>query len=121
MNDTLKPKIIDVLKQCFDPEIPVDLWSLGLIYSIDIIEANDSKYDISITMSLTTPGCSMGQHMAQDIENKVGAMAEVGQVSVHVTFDPPWQPSMMTDEARTKLGFAPTETASSSNTTTEWE
>ncbi|MBL7014622.1 MAG: DUF59 domain-containing protein [Candidatus Marinimicrobia bacterium] len=121
MSDTLKPKIIDVLKQCFDPEIPVDLWNLGLIYSIDIIDGNDDKSDISITMSLTTPGCSMGHHMSQDIENKVGAMEETGQVNVNVTFDPPWRPEMMTDDARTKLGFPPTETAPKPKDNEEWE
>ena len=56
-------------------------------------------------MSLTTPGCSMGQHMAEDIEAKVSAMQEIGSVDVEVTFNPPWKPEMMTQEAREKLGF----------------
>ena len=70
----LKKDIITVLKSCYDPEIPLDLWSLGLIYDIDIIEVNEDKSKIDITMSLTTPGCSMGQHMADDIKSKVSKL-----------------------------------------------
>jgi len=103
-----KEKIIDVLKQCFDPEIPVDLWSLGLIYDIDIKESDNNKSDISITMTLTTPGCTMGSYMAEDIKMKLSAIDEVNSSEVDVTFDPPWKPEMMNDQAREKLGF-PTE------------
>ena len=101
----LKNKIIDILKQCYDPEIPVDLWNLGLIYDINIKDIASSKSDVDVLMSLTTPGCTMGQHMAEDIKSKVSAMEEIGDVNVEVTFDPPWKPDMMTDEARKKLGF----------------
>jgi len=104
----LKEKIIDVLKQCFDPEIPIDLWNLGLIYDIQFDENSQDKSDVNITMSLTTPGCSMGQFMANDIKTKVTAMDEVADCEVYVTFDPPWKPEMMTDYAREKLGFDPT-------------
>ena len=103
-----KEKIIDVLKQCFDPEVPVDLWSLGLIYDIDIKESDNNKSDISITMTLTTPGCTMGSYMAEDIKMKLSAIDEVNSSEVDVTFDPPWKPEMMNDQAREKLGF-PTE------------
>ena len=94
-----KEKIIDVLKQCFDPEIPVDLWSLGLIYDIDIKESDNNKSDISITMTLTTPGCTMGSYMAEDIKMKLSAIDEVNSSEVDVTFDPPWKPEMMNDQA----------------------
>ncbi len=100
-----KEKIIDVLKQCFDPEIPVDLWSLGLIYNIDIKESDNNKSDVSITMTLTTPGCTMGSYMAEDIKMKLSAIDEVNSSEVDVTFDPPWKPEMMNDQAREKLGF----------------
>ena len=103
----VKEKIIEVLQLCFDPEIPVDLWNLGLIYSIDINDNETESKDVHITMSLTTPGCTMGQHMAKDIKAKVSALDGVGNVDVEVTFDPPWNPEMMTDEARSKLGFDP--------------
>lgn len=104
----LNDKIIEVLKQCYDPEIPIDLWNLGLIYDIQFDEDADNKSDVKITMSLTTPGCSMGNHMANDIKTKVSEMDEVNDCEVTVTFDPPWKPEMMTDEARSKLGFDPT-------------
>ena len=101
----LKNKIIDILKQCYDPEIPIDLWNLGLIYNISIKKYDKGMSDVEVLMSLTTPGCTMGQHMAEDIKTKVTHMPEVNNVSVEVTFDPPWKPEMMTQEAREKLGF----------------
>ena len=111
-----------MLKQCVDPEIPVDLWNLGLIYSINIEEKKDEGSDIHITMSLTTPGCSMGQHMAEDIKQKVSTIKSVNEVQVDVTFDPPWKPEMMTEDAKQKLGFAPTPVANAEpQIKTEWE
>ncbi|OUX32141.1 MAG: hypothetical protein CBE24_03770, partial [bacterium TMED264] len=86
----MKAEIIDILKQCYDPEIPIDLWNLGLIYDIDFTISENDKRDIKITMSLTTPGCTMGQHMADDIKNKVKALKKINNVEVIVTFDPPW-------------------------------
>ena len=103
----MKAKIIDILKQCYDPEIPIDLWNLGLIYDINITTTENNKNDVKITMSLTTPGCTMGQHMADDIKNKVKALEKINNIEVTVTFDPPWTPEMMTDYAREKLGYDP--------------
>ena len=103
----MKAKIIDILKQCYDPEIPIDLWNLGLIYDIDMTTTENDKNDVKITMSLTTPGCTMGQHMADDIKNKVKALEKINNIEVTVTFDPPWTPEMMTDYAREKLGYDP--------------
>ena len=101
----LKNKIIDILKQCYDPEIPIDLWNLGLIYNIDIIKLEDDKSEVKVLMSLTTPGCTMGQQMAEDIKAKVSSITEISQVSVKVTFEPAWKPELMTQEAKEKLGF----------------
>ncbi len=98
-------EVIDVLKQCFDPEIPVDLWSLGLIYSIKISENSSGNSDVNIIMTLTTPGCSMGNVMAMDIKSKLEMNDSVDMADVEVTFDPPWAAEMMSDEARVKLGF----------------
>ena len=78
----LKEKIIDLLKQCYDPEIPIDLWSLGLIYNINITPVKNEISDVNITMSLTTPGCSMGQHMAEDIKTKVSSIEQVTLIIV---------------------------------------
>ena len=81
----LKKNIINVLKSCYDPEIPLDLWSLGLIYDIDIIEGNEDRSKVDITMSLTTPGCSMGQHMADDIKSKVSISATCSVILLLIT------------------------------------
>ena len=98
-------EIIDVLKQCFDPEIPVDLWSLGLIYDIKISKNSSGNSDVNIIMTLTTPGCSMGNVMAMDIKSKLEMNDSVNMADVEVSFDPPWTPEMMSDDARDKLGF----------------
>lgn len=121
-----KEDVIEVLKQCYDPEIPVDLWSLGLIYEIKIQESYEGKQsDVNIVMSLTTPGCGMGQHMADDIRNKLEVREDVNQAFVEVTFDPPWEPEMMSEEAKNKLGFAPSpstgQTGDPVKINTEWE
>jgi len=100
-----KNEVIDVLKQCYDPEIPIDLWSLGLIYDITIAKADNNKSDVSITMTLTTPGCSMGEHMAEDIKMKLKKNNNINSANVNMTFDPPWNPSLMNDKAKEKLGF----------------
>ena len=106
MSQIKEAKVIEILKQCYDPELPVDLWNLGLIYNIQIQEAYDeTKSDINIVMSLTTPGCTMGDQIAQDIRNKLEALGEVNQAFVEVTFDPPWNPEMITEEAKKKLGL----------------
>ena len=98
-------EVIDVLKQCFDPEIPIDLWSLGLIYSIKISENSSGNSNVNIIMTLTTPGCSMGNVMAMDIKSKLEMNDAVDMADIEVTFDPPWTPEMMSDDARNKLGF----------------
>ena len=118
----MKAKIIDILKQCYDPEIPIDLWNLGLIYDINMITTENNKNDVKITMSLTTPGCTMGQHMADDIKNKVKELEEINNIEVTVTFDPPWTPEMMTNYAREKLGYDPVKTKSiDQKINVEWE
>ena len=106
MSQVEENQIIEILKQCYDPELPVDLWNLGLIYSIQIQESYDeTKSDVNIVMSLTTPGCTMGEQMANDIKNKLENLDEINQAFVEVTFDPPWNPEMITDEAKEKLGI----------------
>ena len=107
----LKKQIIRLLKECYDPEIPVDLWSLGLIYQIDLSDSENGQSLVDITMSLTTPGCTMGQQMANDIKTKVSSIDSVDMVNVTVTFDPPWKPEMMDNNAREKLGFDPVQSS----------
>ena len=124
MSQIKESKVIEILKQCYDPELPVDLWNLGLIYNIQIQEAYDeTKSDINIVMSLTTPGCTMGDQIAQDIRNKLEALTEVNQAFVEVTFDPPWNPEMITEEAKKKLGLGITKLENHDHITIneEWE
>ena len=124
MSQIKEAKVIEILKQCYDPELPVDLWNLGLIYNIQIQEAYDeTKSDINIVMSLTTPGCTMGDQIAQDIRNKLEALTEVNQTFVEVTFDPPWNPEMITEEAKKKLGLGITKPENHDHITIneEWE
>lgn len=102
-----RQQVITVLKECYDPEIPIDLWNLGLIYDIDIQPASPAgDATVKVVMSLTTPGCGMGSYMARDIQEKVESLPGVSAAEVEVTFEPPWEPEMMSDEAREKLGFS---------------
>ena len=96
-----KDEIIEVLKTCYDPEIPIDLWNLGLIYKMKI---HDNSF-VEITMTLTTPGCSMANHIADDVKNKLLATNKIKDIEVNITFDPPWTPEMLTEDGKIKLGF----------------
>jgi len=124
MAQVKESQVIEILKQCFDPELPIDLWNLGLIYNIETQESYDELHsDVNIVMSLTTPGCTMGQQMSLDIKNKLEALDEVNQAFVEVTFEPPWNPEMMSAEAREKLGVGVSEPQERQDTNikTEWE
>ena len=102
--DSIKEKVVDILKKCNDPELPIDLWNLGLIYDLNINQ-NGNKFDVSILMSLTTPGCTMGQYMMDDMKMKLATLHNIGNVEIELTFDPPWNPEMMTEEGKVKLGL----------------
>tara|TARA_B100000519_G_C13878533_1_gene267170 strand:- start:140 stop:493 length:354 start_codon:yes stop_codon:yes gene_type:complete len=115
----MKDKIIEVLKQCYDPELPVDLWSLGLIYEINYKELKSGKNEVGIIMTLTTPGCVMGEHMANDVRQKLESLDAIELARVAITFDPPWEPSMMNNEARQKLGFNNKEESKKDSNNTE--
>jgi metal-sulfur cluster biosynthetic enzyme len=119
-----REQVIDVLKQCYDPEIPIDLWNLGLIYDIQIQDSyTPEKSDVNIVMTLTTPGCGLAHTIARDVKQKLENLYEVQQASVQITFDPPWEPRMMSEEARARLGLAPSTDLETSggSTATEWE
>ena len=100
-----KQIIIDKLKTCFDPEIPIDLWNLGLIYDIKITNFPNKNYGIDILMTLTTPGCSMAEIIASDVKEKLLSINHITNVDVKITFDPEWEPSLMTEDAKNKLGL----------------
>ena len=95
----------DQLKTCYDPEIPVNIVDLGLIYSCDITALPDGQRSVDIEMTLTAPGCGMGDILVQDAQEKVAVIPTIASVSVELVFDPPWNQSMMSDEARLQTGL----------------
>tara|TARA_B110000116_G_C16728716_1_gene532678 strand:- start:73 stop:612 length:540 start_codon:yes stop_codon:yes gene_type:complete len=97
--------IWDVLKTCYDPEIPVNIVDLGLIYNMAYEKNKTNSYFINIKMTLTAPGCGMGPVIAQDVETKIKNLSFVNDVLVEVVWDPLWNQDMMSEEARLKLGM----------------
>ena len=95
----------DQLKTIYDPEIPVNIVDLGLIYSCEIKEGENSGKKIDVKMSMTAPGCGMGNVLKADVENKLSRLPEVKEVNVQVVFDPPWHPGLMSEAAKLQLGF----------------
>lgn len=93
--------VIDALKDIYDPEIPVNIYDLGLIYNVEV----SSDADVVVTMTLTTPHCPVAESMPQDIEMRVMGLPGVRNAEVIVTWDPPWDPTKMSDEARLELGM----------------
>jgi len=99
-------QVIKKLKQCIDPEIPVDIWNLGLIYDIQVNESNvTDKQDVAIKMTLTVPGCPMVKHIKEDVQSKLSTIDGINDISIDITFDPKWNSNMISDEARKKLNF----------------
>ncbi|MEC8537100.1 MAG: iron-sulfur cluster assembly protein [Bacteroidota bacterium] len=99
--NALGEKIVRVLKTIFDPEIPVDIYELGLIYDVFVNE----DYEVKILMTLTTPNCPVAETLPLEVEEKVKSMDEVKNAEVEITFDPPWSKDLMSDEAKLELGF----------------
>jgi FeS assembly SUF system protein len=97
----LENDIVKTLKTIYDPEIPVDIFELGLIYEIRI---NDDRF-VDIDMTLTSPNCPVAETLPKEVEDKVKAMDEISDCKVHIVFDPPWDKDMMSDEAKLELGF----------------
>ncbi len=99
--NVLEDAIVQQLKLIFDPEIPVDIYNLGLIYDIEI----DDNYDVKILMTLTAPNCPVADSLPNEVETRVRATHGVGDVKVELTFDPPWTKEFLSDEARLMLGM----------------
>ena len=93
------------LKTCYDPEIPVNIVDLGLIYRCEVTRDTDGQRSVSIDMTLTAPGCGMGEILVQDAQDKVAIIPTVGDVYIDLVFDPPWNPELMSDEARLQTGM----------------
>jgi len=102
-------QVVDQLRKCYDPEIPVNIMELGLVYRHDLLDAqeqgHEGHYRVEVDMTLTAPGCGMGQVLIDDVEHAMRRIPGVAEVMVDLTFDPPWSPERMSDEARLELGF----------------
>lgn len=97
----LENKVVDVLKSIYDPEIPVDIYELGLIYEVKI----DKEKNVIIEMTLTSPNCPVAESLPKEVEDKVASIEEVNSATVTIVFDPPWDKGMMSEEAQLELGF----------------
>ncbi len=104
-NLTLEERIWNVLRNIYDPEIPVDIVSLGLVYGVEIIPQKEGDCFVHVQMTLTAPGCGMGPHLMAEAEIGISALEGVGEVNVEFVWDPPWNQDMMTEEARMQLGL----------------
>lgn len=102
---SLEDRVWARLKTCYDPEIPVNVVDLGLIYNCEITELPTGNQRVDIKMTLTAPGCGMGPVLAQDVKEKVEALPGVEEADVEIVFDPQWNQNMMTEAARLELGL----------------
>jgi len=100
-NTELTQKVIDVLKTIYDPEIPVDIWELGLIYEVRVT----AEADVQVTMTLTSPSCPVAETLPPETEEKLRAIDGVKSAKIELTFEPPWEKDMMSEVAQLELGF----------------
>ncbi len=100
-NEDLRIKVIQAIKTVYDPEIPVDVYELGLIYDVKILPLNN----VDILMTLTSPSCPSAEELPNQVQTAVTALEEVKAVNVELTFDPPYAPDMMSEAAKLELGF----------------
>ncbi len=97
--------IWEALRSVFDPEIPVNIVDLGLIYSMDVKETEEGKYDVSVQMTLTAPGCGMGPAIAEDARSRVVTVPGVNEAQVDIVWDPPWHQDMISEAGKMELGL----------------
>jgi len=95
----------DALRTCYDPEIPVNIVALGLVYEVLVVDTDEGGNHVEVTMTLTAPGCGMGPFIVDDVRAKTLASENVTDVHVELVFDPPWDRAMMTDDAKLQLGM----------------
>jgi len=98
----IEGKIVEALKKVYDPEIPVNVYDLGLIYEINYTEENK---EAKIDMTLTSPSCPVAESLPAEVEQKVASLSQIKSAKVEITFDPPWDKDMMSEEAQLELGF----------------
>ena len=97
----LEEQIVKMLKTVFDPEIPVNIYDLGLIYGVDV----DDKKNVTITMTLTAPGCPVADFIIEDVKMRIESIPEINNVEVKLVFEPEWHKDLMSEEAKLELGF----------------
>jgi probable FeS assembly SUF system protein SufT len=101
----LEKLVWDQLRTCYDPEIPVNIVDLGLVYECKVSEIEDGGHRADVKLTLTAPGCGMGGVLAADAQDKIGGLAGIREANVEIVFEPPWNPSMMSEAARLELGM----------------
>lgn len=100
-NDELTQRVVDMIKTCYDPEIPVDIWELGLIYEINI----DAESNLKVRMTLTSPSCPVAETLPPEIEQKLREVPGINSAKIELTFEPTWEKEMMSEVAQLELGF----------------
>lgn len=103
--EDIKSIVWQQLRTCYDPEIPVNIVDLGLVYVCDVVKNPDATHDVDVKMTLTAPGCGMGDVLVQDVRDKVEIVPTVARATVELVFDPPWNQTMMSEEARLQTGM----------------
>ena len=103
--EQLEKQIWDALKTCYDPEIPVNIVDLGLIYDCHLTAIGENNFKADVKMTLTAPGCGMGPVLAQDVQNKLISLEPIDEANVELVWDPPWNQGMMTEAAKLQLGL----------------
>jgi probable FeS assembly SUF system protein SufT len=103
--EQLEKQVWDSLKTCYDPEIPVNIVDLGLIYDCHLTPIGENNFKADVKMTLTAPGCGMGPVLAQDVQNKLISLEPIDEANVELVWDPPWNQSMMTEAAKLQLGL----------------
>jgi probable FeS assembly SUF system protein SufT len=104
-SEQLEKQVWDALKTCYDPEIPVNIVDLGLIYDCHLTPAGQNSFKADVKMTLTAPGCGMGPMLAQDVQNKLLNLEPIDEANVELVWDPPWNQGMMTEAAKLQLGL----------------
>ena len=103
--EQLEKQVWESLKTCYDPEIPVNIVDLGLIYDCHLTPVGENNFKADVKMTLTAPGCGMGPVLAQDVQNKLISLEPIDEANVELVWDPPWNQSMMTEAAKLQLGL----------------
>lgn len=105
MTMPMRDAIIEAIRTIKDPEIPINIYDLGLIYDIELLESSEESHDVRITMTLTSPNCPVAEALPSSVGAKVRELPGVSDVKVHLVFDPPWTPEMMSEDAKLALDY----------------